>query len=100
MRYYEMVSGNKHAGVTVANRYVKRTETPLPADAKSMAFLRKHIKQDRNPVTNTVYLILKQYDDDWYRITFRKDPAIITDFASFFKVKIEPYFTILNTDGL
>lgn len=91
---------NKYAGVPIANRYVRRTATPLPADAESMAFLRKHVKKEEDSSTNTSYLILKQYDNDWYRRTFRKDNSGIVDFASFYKTKIEPYFTILNTDRL
>ena len=91
---------NKYAGVPIANRYVKRTKNPLPADADSMAFLRKHVKKEVDPRTDTTYLILKQYDDEWYHRTFRKDAAHIVDFASFYSAKIEPYFTILNTDRL
>ena len=91
---------NKFAGVPIANRYVRRTATPLPADADSMAFLRKHVKKEQEPGSDTTYLILKQYDNDWYRRTFRKDTASIVDFASFYAAKIEPYFTILNTDNL
>ena len=98
MRFYEMA--NKYAGVPIANRYVKRTKTPLPADTDAMAFLRKHVKKEQDPSTNTTYLVLKQYNDDWYLRTFRKDSASIVDFASFYKAKIEPYFTILNTDQL
>jgi predicted nucleic acid-binding Zn ribbon protein len=102
MRFYEMTQPvkNKFAGSTVANRYVRRTSTPLPADAESMQFLRKHVKKEQDPGSNTTYLVLKQYDNDWYRRTFRKDTASIVDFASFYKAKIEPYFTILNTDRL
>lgn len=98
MRFNEIT--NKYAGVPIANRYVKRTKTPLPADAEDMAFLRKHVKKEEDPRTNTAYLVLKQYDNDWYLRTFRYDPANIVDFASFYKEKIEPYFTILNTDRL
>jgi hypothetical protein len=102
MRFYEMTEPvkNKFAGVPIANRYVRRTATPLPADADSMAFLRKHVKKEQEPGSDTTYLILKQYDNDWYRRTFRKDTASIVDFASFYAAKIEPYFTILNTDNL
>lgn len=102
MRFYEMATQpkNKYAGIPIANRYVRRTATPLPADAESMAFLRKHVKKELDPATDSTYLILKQYDSDWYRRSFRKDPAHIVDFASFYKAKIEPYFTILNTDRL
>jgi len=98
MRFYEMT--NKYAGVPIANRYVRRTKTPLPTDADAMAFLRKHVKKEQDPSTNATYLILKQYNDEWYRRTFRNDAARIVDFASFYKAKIEPYFTILNTDNL
>ena len=72
----------------------------MPADADSMSFLRKHVKKEVDPRTNATYLILKQYDDEWYRRTFRKDPANIKDFASFYAAKIKPYFTILNADRL
>jgi hypothetical protein len=98
MRFYEMT--DKYAGVPIANRYVRRTSTPLPADDNAMAFLRKHVKKEQEPGSDTTYLILKQYDNDWYRRTFRKDTASIVDFASFYAAKIEPYFTILNTDNL
>lgn len=102
MRFYEINEPvkNKFAGVPIANRYVRRTSTPLPTDTNSMAFLRKHVKKEQDPGTNTTYLILKQYNDEWYRRTFRKDAVRIVDFASFYKAKIEPYFTILNTDNL
>lgn len=102
MRFYEMTEPvkNKFAGATVANRYVKRTAKPLPTDDNAMAFLRKHVKKEQEPGSNTTYLILKQYNDEWYRRTFRKDAARIVDFASFYAAKIEPYFTILNTDNL
>lgn len=102
MRFYEMTepARNKFAGVPIANRYVKRTATPLPTDADSMTFLRKHVKKETNPSTGVEYLKLIQYDDDWYQMTFRKDSAGIVDFASFYKAKIEPYFTILNTARL
>ena len=102
MRFYEMTEPvkNKFAGATVANRYVRRTSTPLPSDAESMQFLRKHVKKEQDQGSDTTYLVLKQYNDDWYRRTFRKDTASIVDFASFYKAKIEPYFTILNTDRL
>lgn len=91
---------NKYAGVPIANRYVTRTKTSLPDDADAMAFLRKHVKKEQDPKTDIPYLVLKQYDNDWYLRTFRHDPARIVDFASFYKTKIEPYFTILNTDRL
>lgn len=102
MRFNEIntLPKNKHAGITVARRYVTRTATPLPADQDSMAFLRKHVKKETDPGSQTTYLVLKQYNDDWYRKTFRHDPANITSFASFYKEKIEPYFRIGNVDGL
>lgn len=75
----------------IARRYVKRTNTPIPKDL--LPFLRKHVKKVGSEGEPT-YLILNQYDDDWYVYTF-KDPSI-ADFASFFKTKISPYFTIQN----
>lgn len=93
MRFYEMSSmpAAKYRPSLVAKRYVKRTTRPIPPD--EMKFLRKHVKKVGEEGGPT-YLILNQYDDDWYRYTF-DDPAII-DFSSFFKLKIEPYFTIQN----
>lgn len=85
MRFIE-INSNKYKARLVAKRYVKRTSTPIPVDV--LAFLRKHVKKIDN------YLILNQYDDEWYSYTF-KDPAI-KDFDSFFKIKIKPYFSIIN----
>lgn len=93
MRFYEMsaVPATRYKPKLIARRYVKRTNTPIPPDA--LKFLRKHVKKEGKDGGPT-YLILNQYDDDWYEYTFN-DPAI-SDFKSFFKTKIEPYFTIQN----
>jgi len=93
MRFYEMTSmpAAKYRPRLIARRYVKRTNTPIPHDI--LAFLRKHVKKEGQEGGPT-YLILNQYDDDWYEYTFR-DPNI-KDFTSFFETKIAPYFTIQN----
>jgi hypothetical protein len=86
---------NSFKGNIIAKRYVKRTSMPIPPD--TLSFLRKHIKKVGSNGT-PVYLMLTQYDDQWYQYTFN-DPAI-SNFKDFFQIKISPYFEIINKDNL
>ena len=80
----------KYRAQLIANRYVRRTAAPIPAEV--LLFLRKHVKKVDS------YLIIKQYNPEWYQYTF-KDQNVV-DFQSFFKKFIGPYFEIINKDGL
>ena len=93
MRFYEMSSlpKAKYKPELIARRYMKRTNEPIPPEI--LPFLRKHVKKVGKEGEPT-YLVLNQYDDDWYRYTFQ-DPAI-SDFETFYNSKISPYFTIQN----
>lgn len=75
----------------IAKRYLKRTSTPI--DPAVLPFLKKHVKKEEPG-----YLYINEYDDQWYEYTF-KDPAI-SNFKDFFKLKISPYFEIINTENL
>lgn len=88
MRFTEIKSFKP---ILIARRYVRRTPTPI--DPTALAFLKIHVKKE-----NQGYLYINQYDDQWYQYTF-KDPTI-SDFKDFFKLKISPYFEIINTDNL
>lgn len=98
MRFHEMVATpkNKFAGSGKITRHVYRTNAPLPDEnSAELAFLNKHVRWIDDPAANRKFLILNQYNDDWYRRTFKNDPLMI-DFDSFYKNKIRPYYRMLH----
>lgn len=85
---------DKFKGKLIANRYVRRNKNPLPDKSSPIyKMLKNHVKRDVNG-----YLVLKQYDDAWYEFTFPN--SHLSCFEDFYRMYIEPYFEIVNKDGL